>query len=64
MGMKRHMLICSFISMLVDREKSEVVIKWRYLLKKVRVLLRKFIRKGSSFFLNEIVRLENKIIIF
>jgi hypothetical protein len=50
--------------MLVDREKSEVVIKWRYLLKKVRVLLRKFIRKGSSFFLNEIVRLENKIIIF
>jgi hypothetical protein len=35
--------------MLVDREKTEVVIKWRYLLKKVRRLLRKFIRKGSSF---------------
>jgi hypothetical protein len=33
--------------MLVDREKSEVVI--RYLLKKVRMLLRKFMRKGSSF---------------
>jgi hypothetical protein len=35
MDMKRHMLICFFISMLVDREKNEVVIKWKELLRKV-----------------------------
>ncbi len=37
MNMKRHKLICFFKSLLVDREeKSERVIKWRYLLRMVR----------------------------
>jgi len=27
--MKRHMLICLFISMLMDFEKYEIVLKWR-----------------------------------
>jgi hypothetical protein len=30
MDMKMHMLICLFISMLVGKEKGEIVIKIRY----------------------------------
>jgi hypothetical protein len=29
MDMKRHMLKKKFISMLVDREENEVVVKWK-----------------------------------
>ncbi len=42
MDMKRHMLICLFISMLINREKNEVIIKMKVIISKgVRFLLGK-----------------------
>ncbi len=40
--MKRHMLICLFISMLINREKNEIIIKMKVIIKKgMRFLLGK-----------------------
>jgi len=40
--MKKHTLICLFISMLINRKKNEVIIKMKVIIKKgVRFLLGK-----------------------
>jgi hypothetical protein len=52
MDMKRHMVICFFISMLVDREKEWLVIKQKVVIKKGgKQSLRKLIVDGSSIYI-------------
>jgi hypothetical protein len=51
MEMKRHMLICFFISMLVDRGKEWGIYNIEVLIMKGgRKLLRKFKQKGSNYY--------------
>ncbi len=63
---KRHILICFFISMLVDREKKRHSCKMNIVIRKSgRQLLRKLIgRKGSYQERNEVVKLENEVVFF
>jgi hypothetical protein len=50
MGMKKHMLICFFISFLVDKEKEWGSHKMGIIIKKGEGwLLRKLIGKGSGY---------------
>jgi hypothetical protein len=50
MDMKRYMLICLFITMLMDREKEWGSYKMEVIIRKgERYLFKKLIRKGNSY---------------